>query len=101
MSDQTEAAPYTPTTQQVKDVYHNGVLNVPAEVDVPRALAMFDRWLAQHDAEVQKAERELVATQIRRNCTIDWEISKAGGDALIYAVADWVRDTPEWVSRNV
>lgn len=39
-----------------------------------------------------------VATEIRLHCTLDWEVTKKGGDALISAVADWVENPPEWVT---
>lgn len=38
-----------------------------------------------------------VAGMIRRNCTPSPEAYQRGGDALIYAVADWVENPPEWV----
>lgn len=43
---------YTPTTEQVKDLYHLGALDVGPNVDIEETLAMFDRWLAAHDREV-------------------------------------------------
>lgn len=43
--------------------------------------------------------RTAIATQVRNNCTPSSEAYKAGGDTLIYAVADWIADPPIWVTR--
>lgn len=40
--------------------------------------------------------RLVIAEQVRRNCTLDWETVKKGGDALVYAVADWIENPPDW-----
>ena len=40
--------------------------------------------------------RKVIADQVRRNCTPSTEAYQAGGDKLIYAVADWIENPPEW-----
>lgn len=55
---------YTPTTDQVRDVYHLGLIDIDGdgfEVDFEAALAQFDRWLAGVKSEARKeALREAV-----------------------------------------
>ncbi|MDY7542621.1 MULTISPECIES: hypothetical protein [unclassified Cryobacterium] len=50
MSNEEHAAPmpYTPTTEQIRDLYRLGALSVDAiqPLDLPETMAMFDRWLA-------------------------------------------------------
>jgi hypothetical protein len=40
--------------------------------------------------------RKAIADQVRRNCTPSSEAYSKGGDFLIYAVADWIENPPEW-----
>lgn len=47
--------------------------------------------------EARQAERIKIAEQVRRNCTLDWDVMQEGGDGVIYAVADWIEHPPEWV----
>lgn len=54
-------AEYTPTTDAVKTNY---VLCMKANNTPHDPYATFDRWLAAHDAEVRKDEREKVATEL-------------------------------------
>jgi hypothetical protein len=42
-------------------------------------------------------QRRAIAETVRRNCTPSSEAYAAGGDRLIYAVADWIENPPEWV----
>lgn len=52
---------YTPTTGQIRHGYSivdGGLNNSWLRVDAEKR---FDRWLAEHDAEVAKAERERLA----------------------------------------
>lgn len=42
--------------------------------------------------------RAAIAEQVRRNCKLDWGTDKKGGDALVYAVADWIENPPGWSS---
>ena len=53
---------FTPTTEQVQGAY---AAYVPTYVG-PRKQA-FDRWLAQHDAEVRKQVAEEVAEALKRH----------------------------------
>lgn len=58
MTAKDKAHEFTPTTEQVRDLFEIGASS-PAlpEVDVPAAMAMFDLWLAAHVAEpTAKAE---------------------------------------------
>lgn len=47
---------FVPTTDQIRDVYHLGMLAVSSDIDIEAGFAMFERWLAQirsagmHDA---------------------------------------------------
>lgn len=43
---------------------------------------------------------ESIVASIRQNCTPPSEVLLAGGDALVYAVADWVENPPEWVKAT-
>ena len=64
----------------------------------------FDAAVAAHDAEVlatadrgnESAWRKAIADQVRRNYTPSGEAYEKGGDALIYAVCDWIENPPEW-----
>jgi len=47
---------------------------------------------------VTAEQRALIASVVRRNCTPSGEAYAAGGDRLIYAVADWIENPPEWVT---
>lgn len=40
--------------------------------------------------------RKAIADQVRRNCSPSHEAYQKGGDALIYAVADWIEHPPAW-----
>jgi hypothetical protein len=51
-------AEYTPTTEQMRDVFAN--LTLDSETRERRSIA-FDRWLSAHDAEVRASERERAA----------------------------------------
>ncbi len=42
------------------------------------------------------AWRKAIADQVRRNCTPSSEAYSKGGDFLVYAVADWIENPPEW-----
>jgi hypothetical protein len=43
-----------------------------------------------------EAARE-IAAKVRANCTPSSEAYSKGGDLLVYAVADWIENPPEWV----
>ena len=52
---------YTPTTEQVREVYWAARVDVRRPLDVRRPDSPsneFNRWLAAHDADVRAAERE-------------------------------------------
>jgi hypothetical protein len=60
----------------------------------PRGVSVvFHEWLAAHDAEVVVQ----IAAKVRANCTPSSEAYSKGGDTLVYAVADWIENPPEWV----
>lgn len=44
----------------------------------------------------EAAWRKAIADQVRRNCTPPNEAYEKGGDVMIYAVADWIENPPEW-----
>ena len=44
----------------------------------------------------EAAWRKAIADQVRRNCTPSSEAYTKGGHILIYAVADWIENPPEW-----
>lgn len=46
--------------------------------------------------EYEQQWRTAIAEQIRRNCTPSLDAYAAGGDILVYAVAEWVENPPEW-----
>ena len=58
------ATKYTPTTEQVRDVYLLGCMSVDEkqELDVPEALAMFDRWRESLADAFEVAAAPFVAT---------------------------------------
>lgn len=61
--------------------------------------AGFRRTPAEHPTDQDEREREwrkAIADQVRRNCTPSSEAVKAGGDHLVYAVADWIENPPAW-----
>lgn len=91
---------YIPSLARVRDMFtwatawntgpHNDRPDL-AKLQVDQR-AEFDAALAEHDTQMRKR----IAEQIRRNCTLDWEAVKKGGDTLVYAVADWVENPPAW-----
>lgn len=60
---------YTPTTGQVRNRYASGRRILDARdaclTPVGELDAEFDRWLAAHDAEIRRDEREKVARELR------------------------------------
>lgn len=88
---------YTPTTGDVRDAYLRAryyLDNAPEGAEGYRAVPLgFDRWLAKHDAEVAAT----IADRVRRNCTPSVEALSADDYHLIYAVADWIENPPEWI----
>lgn len=44
----------------------------------------------------ERSWRKAIADQARRNCTPSSEAYAKGGDALIYAVLDWIENPPVW-----
>lgn len=47
-------------------------------------------------ASDEAAWRKAIADQVRRNCTPSNEAYQRGGDTMIYAVADWIENPPDW-----
>lgn len=45
---------------------------------------------------LERAWRKAIADQVRANCTPTSEAYEKGGDVLVYAVADWIENPPEW-----
>jgi len=43
---------------------------------------------------------ESIVTSIRASCTVPSEVAVKGGDLIVYAVADWVENPPEWVKAT-
>lgn len=60
----------------------------------------FDRWLAARDAAVAIATAAIITDKVRAHCTPSQETYARGGDVLIYAVADWIDNPPEWVHAS-
>lgn len=54
--------------------------------------------MTQHEIDliVGSTVESIVAT-VRAHCTPSSEAYEKGGDFLIYAVADWIENPPEWV----
>lgn len=71
----------TPTTEQIKDVYHLGLLNAGSDVDIEAALRQFDRWLVAHDAGVAAGSGGISVP--------------AGHSAFIFPIPDEPQDNPE------
>lgn len=46
-------------------------------------------------------EREVIALQVRRHCTLTLPDGSVPSDATIQAVADWIENPPEWVPTYV
>ena len=96
---------YTPTTDEVRDAFAGKSKGYANSSHYERQGSEFDRWLIAIRADaaaqvVPQPNRDVlaqVAGMIRRNCTPSTEAYQRGGDALIYAVADWVENPPEWV----
>lgn len=53
---------YTPTTDEVRAMYVTGT--PPHRVTIPQGNGEFDRWLAQHDAEVRTAALNAAADAV-------------------------------------
>lgn len=51
---------------------------------------------AAQPASLEAAWRKAIADQVRRNCTLDWDRMQKGGDHIVYGVADWIENPPEW-----
>jgi hypothetical protein len=84
---------WTPTTAAIRKMTVDGYLDYPGAMTDDELGAAFDRWLAERMKETVAA----IVSKVRLNCTLDWEVMKAGGDPIIYAVADWIENPPEWV----
>jgi hypothetical protein len=84
-------ADYTPNTDKVRDAYIRG-MRTAFIASAGEHHEEFDRWLAAHDAQVAAQ----IAEKIRASCTVPSEVAISGGDAIVYAVADWIENPPEW-----
>ena len=60
--------------------------------------AEFDRALEAHDRQVAAKTTADIVARVRQSCTPSTEAYTKGGDFLIYAVAGWIEDPPEWVN---
>lgn len=56
-------------------------------------------WFAAALADAKREERALIVREVRNHCTPSSVAYAAGGDSLIYAVADWIENPPEWVTE--
>lgn len=64
------------------------------------ALRAGRRAVFRAGAASQPTAAEVAATivaRVRANCTLDWDIVQKGGDHIVYGVADWIENPPEWV----
>ena len=68
-----------------------------ARTDVPALIA---RVRELEDERVDTEWGKVIATKVRANCTLDWDVMQKGGDAIIYAVADWIENPPDWVKAQ-
>lgn len=77
---------YTPTTSEVCDYYVEGRLSKHDGFEVAQDRQFF-RWLAAHDAEVRKGEREKVAREIEglRGSIQQWLEAYETHDATVWA----------------
>ena len=55
---------------------------------------------AKHDDAVIARTAADIVTKVRANCTLPSELVLKGGDQIIYAVADWIENPPEWVKAS-
>jgi hypothetical protein len=74
---------YTPTTEEVRARYAADEFGYSAAPDDP--CPEFDRWLAEHDAEAAKAERERAINLLK---TIVKEAGDAHGERQMYRADD-------------
>jgi hypothetical protein len=67
---------YTPSTADMKRVYEEQFnLYYAEEVRAKEHAKEFDRWLAKHEAEVARAERERIVELLRskvKTVNMDW-----------------------------
>lgn len=90
----TEAAEQrVPTLEEVQMAWVFSRWTTGNKLPAEGSKAEFDRFVEEWEARTRKG----IARQIKSNCTPSGEAYKAGGDALIAAVADWVADPPGWV----
>lgn len=73
---------YTPTTQEVKSAYWVGV--AVSSIDRLERYHEFERWLAQHDAEVAKAAEERIIKLLED--TPATRITWMGDGSSVYAL---------------
>src|SRR4051812_44699111 len=57
-------------------------------------------WLAEHDRAVAEKTAATIVATVRAHCTPSSDAYATGGDPLIYAVADWIENPPEWVNAS-
>ena len=99
----SSAAPFTPTTDQVRDLYELGALSVNEmqALDLQGAMSMFDRWLAGIEAATKPrtvttaAERDalpvgaiIMTASGRISCRFDAIRATVFGDERAYPWAD-------------
>ena len=85
--------------------HENALTTIAADVEyIDRIDAEITRLRAliepPTDDEREAAWRKAIADQVRRNCTPSGDAYQQGGDYLVYAVADWIENPPEWSAFN-
>lgn len=66
---------YTPTTEQIRDNYVEGMNAFYGERGASEYHDQFRRWLASHDAEVRASERERIIQDMQeRSHPDDWGV---------------------------
>jgi len=81
--------------------HENALTTIAADVEyIARIDAEITRLRAliepPTDDDPEAAWRKAIADQVRRNCTPSGDAYQKGGDYLVYAVADWIENPPEW-----
>lgn len=86
------SAPTTPESVIVKDAFQG---------DGPFVVNLRDGVPVVSPDETGKLDPtdiiKTIVADIRAHCTLDYELVLKGGDAVIYAVADWIDNPPEWI----
>jgi hypothetical protein len=110
MASKPTTTPFTPMTAQIRDVFLLGALDVnpDIELDTGEVLAMFDRWLAAHDADIRAEALEAAAmvadsisaeyVQYEDGSFVEADVSRAASDIATGIRAMGTSAHSEWLS---